>query len=384
MTISIRPRALALALSLIASGTATASFEQGMRKCLDQQLQPIAFSGLVASAAGEGRFEQIRGSANAEGNKPINRDTPFRLASVGKVYTRIGIGLLVDAGQLKLDDPVRQHLPELPESFAAITLAQLITHRSGVAPMTRPDMADAPAMSGATSARELVALVAGKPLSFEAGSQEQYSNGVYLLLGAVIESVSGENYREFIARRVFDVVGMTHSGFDPGPEAATPLTRLTGPGQPPAEKPQPHIEFAALKASAAGDALSSASDLEALATALIGNELLSAATKAAVVPRRDGPWQLGQAGGGAGSNRGFWVYPETNAWLIVLSNFDPPGADLVSAALKPLLLGGDCAIQEPKPMRASGPPGARFPPGRMSRPPSTLPAVVTPKPSWQP
>lgn len=341
-------RALFLAIGLtLAAGTTAASFESDMAQCLEQQLQPIAFSGFVAARTDGGRFEQAHGHADAEGTRAITRDTPFRLASVGKVYTRIAVGLLVDAGKLRLDDPVRRHLPELPESFAAITVEHLLVHRSGVAPMTRPDMADGPAMAKATTARELVSLVASKPISFEAGSQEQYSNGGYLLLGALIEAVSGEGYRDFITRQLFDAVGMPQSSFDPGAGAATPLTRLSPPGQPPAPTPQPRIEFAALKASAAGDALSSASDLEALAQALIGDALLSASTKAAVFPRGATRWQLGQAGGAAGSNAGFWVYPEAKAWLIVLSNFDPPGADLVSEALKPVLLGGTCAIQAP-------------------------------------
>jgi CubicO group peptidase (beta-lactamase class C family) len=162
--------------------------------------------------------------------------------------------------------------------------------------------------------------------------------------------VTGEPYRNVIARRIFDAVGMAHSSFEPDADAATPLTRLTAPGQPPAATPQPRIEFPALKASAAGDALSSASDLEALAARLIGDDLLTTPTKAALVPRGTSHWQLGQAGGSVGSNTGFWVYPEANAWLIVLSNIDPPSADLVSEALKPVVLGGACSLQAPKAM----------------------------------
>jgi CubicO group peptidase (beta-lactamase class C family) len=346
----IRRIALALALAVSAGDTASASFPSDMSRCLDDQSRIAEFRGVVSARAGAGVFERASGFADAEGTRPITRDTPFRLASVGKVFTRVAIGLLMDGGKLRLDDPVRRHLPELPETFAAITVAHLMEHRSGVAPMTRPDMADGPAMAEATRARQLVPLVASKPLGFEAGQQEQYSNGGYLLLGALIEAVSGESYRDFIGRHVFDAVGMPHSSFDPGSDAATPLTRLTPPGQPPSTTPQPRMEFAALKASAAGDALSSASDLEAMARALIGDELLRPSTKAAVFPRGAKRWQLGQAGGAAGSNVGFWVYPDASAWLIVLSNIDPPGANLVSEALRPVVLGGACAPNAPKAM----------------------------------
>jgi CubicO group peptidase (beta-lactamase class C family) len=346
----LRHTALALALILATSGSATAAFNRDVAQCLDQQSQRAPFRGFVAARSGTERFEHATGFADAQDTRPITRDTPFRLASVGKVFTRVAVGLLIDEGKVRLDDPIRRHLPELPESFAAITVGQLVAHRSGVSPMTRPEMADGPAMAAATTARDLVQVVASKPLGFEPGSQEQYSNGGYLLLGALIEAVTGEPYRNVIARRIFDAVGMAHSSFEPDADAATPLTRLTAPGQPPAATPQPRIEFPALKASAAGDALSSASDLEALAARLIGDDLLTTPTKAALFPRGTSHWQLGQAGGSVGSNTGFWVYPEANAWLIVLSNIDPPSADLVSEALKPVVLGGACSLQAPKAM----------------------------------
>lgn len=342
---------LTWAVALACTATAAhAAWPSDMAACLTEQAKLAPFNGFVAARRADARFEQASGFADAQGQLAISRETPFRLASVGKVFTRAAIGTLVDAGKLKLDDSVRQHLPELPESFAPITLAQLLEHRSGVAPMTRPDMADGPTMAAAQTARDLVPLLAAKPLSFAPGSQEQYSNGGYLLLGAVIEAASGENYRSYVTRRLFNTLGMKASGFDPGPNAATPLTRLTAPGQPPAATPQPRMEFAALKASSAGDALSSAADLEAFATALMGNKLLSEPTKAAVFPRKSTPWRLGQAGGAAGSNTGFWVFPESDAWLIVLSNFDPPHGDLMSQALTPVLAGQPCKPQAPRAM----------------------------------
>ena len=210
------------ALGLAVVGAATAAnegFQNEMASCLKEQSQRVVFNGFVAARRADARFQQASGFADAQGKLSITRETPFRLASVGKVFTRVAIGTLMDAGKLKLDDSVRQHLPELPESFAPITLAQLLEHRSGVAPMTRPDMADGPAMAAAKQARDLVPLLAAKPLSFAPGSQEQYSNGGYLLLGAVIESASGEDYRSYVTRRLFNTLGMKASSFDPGPNA---------------------------------------------------------------------------------------------------------------------------------------------------------------------
>jgi CubicO group peptidase (beta-lactamase class C family) len=352
-----------MGLALLWAAKAAAAmgpFEQDMGKCMAEQSRQAAFSGIVAAGKGDERFVRSGGFADAQSRVTITRDTPFRLASVGKVFTRVAIGLLVDGGSLRLDDSVRRHVPELPESFASITLAQLLDHRSGVAPMTHPAMDDAPVMAGADSARDLVALVAAKPLGFTPGSQQQYSNGGYLLLGAVIEAASGQSYRSFVDRQIFATLGMKSSGFEPGPEAAVPLTRLTAPGQPSATTPQPRMEFAALKASSAGDALSSAADMEALALALIGDRLLAAPTKAAVFGRSQ-PWRLGQLGGAAGSNTVFWVFPDSGSWLIVLSNFDPPAGELMGQTLLPVLAGQSCKTLAPRAMPAPGP-NAPFPP----------------------
>lgn len=351
-------RHIASFLALISSTAtlaATATLQASIGTCATEQLKQLPFSGIITAGTDNQRFEQVSGFADAQSKVAITRETPFRLASVGKLFTRAAIGILVDEGKLRLDDSVRRHLPELPEAFANITISQLLEHRSGVASMTRPDFADAPTLAAAKTARDLVALVGGKPLAFPPGSQEQYSNGGYLLLGAVIESAAGSNYRSFVEQRLFAALGMKASSFEPGSNAAAPLTRMRAPGQPPATSLQPRMEFPEFKASSAGDALSSAADMEVFAKALIGDQLLKAATKAAVFPRRSQPWRMGQAGGSAGSNAGLWMFPERNAWLIVLSNFDPPAADLMGQALNPVLLGEACKTQAPRAMPMGGP-----------------------------
>ena len=349
-------RFLAMSLALAWAAPAPAAegpLQRELAACAAEQATLAPFNGFIAAGMGDVRFEHASGFADAHGRVPIARTTPFRLASVGKLFTQAAIGLLVDAGKLRLDDSVRRHLPELPESFSPITIAQLLEHRAGVAPMTRPDMADAPTMAGARTARDLVALVAAKPLSLEPAGQPRYSNGGYLLLGAVIEAASGTNYRDHVAQQIFAPLGMKSSGFEPTADAAVPMTRMTGPGQPPAATPQPRIEFAALKASSAGDALSSAADMEAFARALIGDRLLTPATKAAVFPARSQPWRAGQAGGAPGSNTGFWVLFDRGAWLVVLSNLDPPAGELMGHVLSPVLAGQACKTMAPRALPAA-------------------------------
>ena len=104
-------------------------------------------------------------------------------------------------------------------------------------------------------------------------------NGGYYLLGAVIESASGQSYRDFVAQHIFKALGMRNSGFERTGNAAMSLTRMTGPGQPPAANPQPRMEFPEFKASSAGDAFSSAADLKAFANALQAEAFLTDAIK---------------------------------------------------------------------------------------------------------
>lgn len=338
---------LGMALFSAANIAAALPSEPGLGECVAAQSKLAPFNGLIAVRNGDARYFHKNGFADADSKRQFERNTPFRLASVGKLFTQAAVGTLLQKGKLKLEASVREYLPELPESYASVTITQLLQHRGGIAPMTRPEMADAPTMAGAKTARELVALVSSKPLSFAPGSAEEYSNGGYLLLGAVIESVSGESYRTYVAKHVFAALGMKSSSFDPGPGAAVPLTRLTGPGQAPAVKPQPRMEFPEFKASSAGDALSSVSDMEAFAAALLGDGFLKASTKTAVFPQRTKPWRLGQAGGSVGSNTGFWVYPDSKSWLIVLSNFDPPAGELMGQALLPMLAGQACKASAP-------------------------------------
>lgn len=328
--------------------TGDSTWQNKLATCVAEQADRQPFNGIIAAGSRSAQYLSTRGIADADGKQAITADTPFLLASVGKIYTQAAIGLLVQSGKVALDGSVRTYLPELPESFAPITISQLLNHRSGVASMTRPDFADAPAMASAQNARDLVPVVANKPLSFAAGSQEQYSNGGYYLLGAVIESASGQSYRDFVAQHIFKSLGMRNSGFERTGNAAMSLTRMTGPGQPPAANPQPRMEFPEFKASSAGDAFSSAADLKAFANALQAEAFLTDAIKSEVFTKGKNPWQVKQGGGTLGANTGFWFDSASQSWLVVLSNWDPPGGELMWQALQSVQNGQGCMANTPK------------------------------------
>ena len=173
------------------------------------------FSGTVLIGI-DGRiaFEKGYGLANAEWNIPNGPATKFRIASLTKQFTGACILLLQERGQLDVQDKISKYVSGLPESWQSITLHQLLTHTSGI-----PNYAEMPRVeqelnrTGATP-REMVELAATKPLEFKPGTQLHYSNTGYVLLGMVIERISGMSYREFLQKNIFTPLGMRNSGYD--------------------------------------------------------------------------------------------------------------------------------------------------------------------------
>lgn len=315
-------------------------FAPSVAACYASQAAATPFSGLVLAERGRESFLQTAGTL--DGGRAPTRATPYRLASVGKIFTQVAIGQLVDRGRIALDAPIGTYLPELPPALAAVTVEQLIQHRSGIAGniMFTPEVRAR--MLSARSARDLLPLVVDQPLAFPPGTQTQYSNGGYFVLGAIIEAVSGRAYADYLRDNLFRPLGMTRSGLAGVAGTAPSMSRLQGPGQPPLERPAVLRGLADLPGNPAGDSVSTADDLSRLARALIGHRLLSDATKARLFPRRAGVWRIGQAGGRQGANTYFMVYPESGGALIVLTNYDPPGGELMGEALGALFSGQPC------------------------------------------
>ena len=156
---------------------------------------------------------------------PMEKDTLFRIASMTKPVTAIGIMILADEGKLSPDDDLAKHLPE----FANLTLAggkrptrpvklrDLLTHTSGLSGSYPKEFADVYARRNHTLA-ETTKAVATLPLQFEPGTKWAYCNAGIDTLGRVIEVVSGDSYEGFLKKRVFDPLGMTDTVFYPSAE----------------------------------------------------------------------------------------------------------------------------------------------------------------------
>ncbi len=153
------------------------------------------------------------GSANLEWDVPNSPATKFRLGSVTKQFTAASILLLEERGKLSVSDPVKKYLADAPAAWDKITIFHLLTHSSGIPNFTGfPDYAKLEPF--AATSEQLVARFRDKPLDFEPGDKMQYSNSGYVLLGHLIEKITGDSYEKFVRLNIFLFLGMKDSGYD--------------------------------------------------------------------------------------------------------------------------------------------------------------------------
>jgi CubicO group peptidase (beta-lactamase class C family) len=208
-----------------------ARIRERMRPFIDQK----HVSGYVALVGRGDRTVIVGGGVRSiENGLPMRPDTLFRIASMTKPITAIGIMMLADERKLSVDDPVETHLPEfkgqllvasrsgdtltLQKPSRPITLRDLLTHTSGLPSAPPPGFASLPAGRNLTLAEAVMAF-SQRPLEFEPGSRWAYCNAGIDTLGRVIEVVSGRPFDAFLQERLFGPLGMTDTTFDPTPEA---------------------------------------------------------------------------------------------------------------------------------------------------------------------
>jgi CubicO group peptidase (beta-lactamase class C family) len=295
-----------------------------------RQLPDFSGSVLVAKN-GEVQFEKAYGMASRRYAVPNKTSTRFNVGSITKDFTKTAIGQLAQAGKLKLDAPLAAVLPDYPNKDVAqkITIQQLVDHRAGLGDIFTQRYWERSAAQFRTP-KDYIAFFASDPLQFEPGKGQRYSNYGYVVLGAVIEAVSGEGYFDYIQKHVFDPAGMTGSGFfSPQqivPDLATGHTRR-GPGGPLPEL----AENTSLRAPIpAGGSQSTARDLLAFDRALRGGKLLNAEwTRWWFHGDPNSPF-VG-AGGSPGVNA---VVGSDGVWtVVVLTNIDPPTGEKFGEAL---------------------------------------------------
>jgi len=182
---------------------------------VDQQAKAGRFSGVILVVQ-DGRvlFREAWGLADREWSIPNTPTTKFRVGSLTKQFTAVSILKLQEAGKLSIDDPVSKFYPQAPTAWSKVTIKHLLTHRSGIPSYTAiAGFFDAQSHVALTP-DQIVALTRDKRLEFEPGSRFAYDNTGYILLGMVIEKVSGQAYADYVKTQILAPLGLSNTGYD--------------------------------------------------------------------------------------------------------------------------------------------------------------------------
>jgi D-alanyl-D-alanine carboxypeptidase len=292
-------------------------------KSLDGYFTKLAaddvFSGVALVAKnGVPAFFKAYGLANREKKIPNTIRTRFNLGSINKAFTQVAIHQLVAAGKLSNTDTIGKFFPDYPQAATrAATVEQLLTHRGGIADFFGPGFDNAPKDRFASNA-DYFRYVGSLPPTFAPGERNQYCNGCYIALGAIVEKASGMPYEKYVADNVFARADMTSTGYprsdQPADDIAQGYTRRAGDGSL-----RNNLSLHGVTGSAAGGGYSTALDLLTYVKAV----------RAGKFPNTNP--EMGIGGGAPGINaiietRGEWT-------VIVLANLDPPAAQAVGAAI---------------------------------------------------
>jgi CubicO group peptidase (beta-lactamase class C family) len=295
---------------------------------MDKRIADDSFSGVVMVAKNNKPiFQRAVGLADEERNAPNRVDTKFNLGSINKIFTRVAIIQLIEQGKLSLDDTLGKHLPDYPnkEAAAKVTIKHLLEMQSGIGDFFGPKFNATPKES-IRSIKNYMPLFADQPLKFEPGTSRAYSNGGYIVLGAIIEKVTGQSYYDYVRERIFKPAGMENTD---AYETGANVSNLAA-GYLRNEKGErvSNINTRPARGSSAGGGYSTAEDLLKFTIALQNNKLLSPENS-----RRIGD-RLGIAGGAPGINAVLEFDSGSGYTIIVLSNYDPPSAENVSQQIR--------------------------------------------------
>lgn len=302
-----------------------------------------SFSGAVSIEREGARFARAVGEADAGRKLPIGVDTRFRFGSMGKMFTAVAIAQLAQAGKVGFEEPLGKYLPDYPNvEMARATLHQLLTHTAGAGDIFGPEFMERRAQL--RELRDYVALFGSRAPAFPPGSRHQYSNYGYILLGRVIEAVSGQSYDTYVREHVFAPADMKST--DNQPETA----QVSGLAIPYASRPGEPLRSALdtlpWRGTSAGGGYSTVGDLQKFAEALLAYRLLDPAhTRLVLAGKVDTPRpglryaygfeeatlpgglrRIGHGGGAPGMNGVLSIYPDLGCVVVVLANRDPPSA----------------------------------------------------------
>ncbi len=328
-----------------------------LKSRLEKESAADRFAGtIIVAKLGNGGskvlFQGAYGLADRERKVPNTLDTKFRIGSMNKMFTATSILQLVQAGKIKLTDPLGKYVTDYPNKDVAnkVTIHQLLTHTGGTGDIFGPDF-DAHRLELRTL-DDYVKQYGSRGLRFEPGSRWEYSNYGMVLLGVVIERVTGQSYYDYVAEHVYKPAGMTHSGSEP--EDKTVADRSVGYMKQNGAW-TPNTNTLPYRGTSAGGGYSTVGDLVKFAEALMSHKLLNAEYTNMLITgkvdvgngqmyaygfedaRKNGDGGVGHGGGAPGMNGELRIYPKSGYVVAVLANLDPPAASQLNGFIDPRL-----------------------------------------------
>lgn len=315
---------------------------------LKQQLQRLTsadqFAGAVLVASGGSPvFQEAYGLADRATKTPNTLDTRFRIGSMNKMFTATSVMQLVQAGKIDLDKPFGTYLTDYPNKTVSsqVTIRQLLTHTGGTGDIFGPEFQKN--RLKLRTLQDYINLYGTRPLRFKPGSKWEYSNYGFILLGAVIEKVSGQSYYDYVREHVYEPAGMTSTGSEPE-DVSVPNRSVGYMG----DEPHPNTGTLPYRGTSAGGGYSTVGDLLRFANALQQHKLLDAKYTGMMTSAQtstpfgdtygfgfgqqtiNGTKCFGHNGGAPGMNGELEICPAPGYVIAVLSNLDPPAAGRVA------------------------------------------------------
>ena len=297
------------------------------------------FSGaLVIERNGKRLFGKAFGLADRENHVPVRLDTPFLFASQGKMFTAVAVLQMIEAGTLQFDDPIGKYLPDYPnKAMAKVTIRQLLTHQGGTGDIGVLLPEEGANRAWARTIDDLMKLNGDRGPSFAPGTAFDYSNYGFLLLGALVEKVSGQGYYAYLDEHIFHPAGMIATHY---PDREHMSGIASGYTEAEDGKLVPSASQLPWQGSPAGGGVSTVEDQLRFVDALKAGSLIPLPLLQEAIKQQtnwygygfisSGPEEFphwGHGGGVAGTSTALSVYPTNDMTMVCLSNRDPPICD---------------------------------------------------------
>src|SRR5215216_5171044 len=344
---------VALSMMLAASCAAQArNSDQELTAKVDAYIDGLVkanrFSGSILVAR-DGRVLVSKGygMADLEDEVPNTPQTRFRLGSITKQFTATAIMMLEERGKLSVQDSICKYVTDCPQAWQGVTIRHLLSHTGGVPNFTSfPDYAKT--MTQPTTIDALIARFKDRPLDFQPGERWSYSNSGYVLLGYVIEKLSGKSYEAFMQENIFDPLKMAATGYD----SPARIIKHRASGYQPSGNVMINAPYLDMTIPhAAGALYSTVEDLYLWDQALYTEKLISKRSFDAMftpvkndygygwgINKQFGLTRIGHGGGINGFVTFIARYPEAKAVVIVLSNFAQANPQNIATELAKMAL----------------------------------------------